>query len=219
MEKPPQSELGATWSIPTPAEMQRPLTAPSEDREADAASAADKAPVAKPRQAITDYYAKFAEEGHSYVREHIRNADQKATFFFAAFTAILAFLNAQNVTTRWLKDVRLWSLVDSLGFVSMLGLAAGACTLLAVVFPRLKGSRRGLLFFNAIAEYDNSTEYVKEVLARSGDDLISAKLQHLYELSRVCTAKYRTLRIGFWAGSIGAAAGLLFLFLAKNGPA
>lgn len=133
-------------------------------------------------------------------------------------TAILAFLNTQNVPSRWLKDVRQWSFVDALGFVSMLGLAVGAGILLAVVFPRLKGSRRGILFFNAIAEYGNSAEYVEDVLVHSGDYLVRTKLQHCYDLSKVCRAKYRMLRIGFWVGSIGAATTLLFLVLAKSTP-
>ena len=136
--------------------------------------------------------------------------------WFATLTAILAFLNSQNTPARWLKDVRSWSFVDFLGFLSMFGLAAGAITLLAGVFPRLRGSRRGILFFGAIAECDSSGHYVADVLARSGDDLVLAKLEHCHELSKVCCAKYRTLRAGFWIGCIGVASSLLFLLLAKS---
>ena len=160
--------------------------------------------------------AGFSEEVHNYIREHIRNADAKATFFFAALTAILAFLNTQNVPARWLKDVRTWSFVDALGFVSMFGIAAGAVILLGVVFPRLKGSARGILFFKAIAAHDNPSDYAEEVLARSEHDLVRSKLQHCYELSKVCSAKYRLLRIGFWVGSVGVAATILYLLLAKS---
>lgn len=216
MKQPPQSERGTGSSLPTPKELQSSLAPLKPERHVDIATTSDKIPAAPP-QPITAAHAKFSDETHSYVREYIRNADQKATFFFAALTAILAFLNAQNVPSRWLKDVRLWSFVDGLGFLSMLGLAGGAVTLLAVVFPRLKGSRRGLLFFNAITEYDNSAEYANAVLASSGDDLVRAKLQHCYELSRICTTKYSILRIGFWLGSIGAASALLFLFFSKTG--
>jgi hypothetical protein len=170
------------------------------------ASTADKVTVAPPEPLTETCHARFSDEVHDYVREHIRNADQKATFFFAALTAILAFLNTQNVPTRWLRDPRLWSVVDMLGFISMLGL------------PRLKGSRRGLLYFNAISEYDSSAEYANDVLTRSHDDLVRAKLQHCYELAKVCGAKYRVLRIGFWVGSVGSAAALLFLLFAKSNP-
>src|ERR1051326_5991547 len=216
MEQPPQSESGKGPSLPAPAEMQIPLTPSAPEQHPVLATIADKVPAATP-QPITTAHARFSDEVHSYIREYIRNADQKATFFFAALTAILAFLNAQKVPSRWLKDVRLWSFVDALGFLSMLGLAAGAVCLLVVVFPRLKGSRRGFLFFNAIAEYDSSGEYAKDVIASPGDDLVRLKLQHCYELSRICRTKYRILRIAFWLGSIGAASALLFLFFAKTG--
>jgi hypothetical protein len=72
------------------------------------------------------------------------------------------------------------------------------------------------VFFNAIAEYDNPTWYAEDVLSRSGDHLVRTKLQHCYDLSKVCSAKYRLLRIGFWVGSTGAATSLLFLLLAKS---
>jgi hypothetical protein len=161
-------------------------------------------------------HVEFSDAVHNYIREYICNADQKAAFFFAAMTALLAFLNSQHVPTRWLKDIQQWTFVDGLGFVSMVGLAAGAGALFSVVFPRLKGSRRGLLFFNAIQEYDNCDEYVRDVVCRSPDEIVRIKLQHCYDLSVVCAAKYRTLRIGFWIGSVGAGTALAFLLLAQS---
>jgi hypothetical protein len=216
MDAAPQSERGAGWSQPTPSELQQPLAAAGMTTGADAPSPIEKLPTAPQAPAVTQNQGKFSEEVHNYVREHIRNADQKATFFFAALTAILAFLNTQSVPGRWLKDIREWSFVDTLGFVSMIGLACGAGILLAVVFPRLKGSRRGILFFNAIAEYENSAEYAEDVLIRSEDYLVRTKLQHCFDLAKVCRAKYRMLRIGFWVGSTGVATALLFLILAKG---
>lgn len=215
MDQTPQSEFTTDSSLPKLDGIQRPLAAVALDRSSDLTSTVDKAPAMTP-QPVAASHAKFSDDVHGYIRESIRNADQKATFFFAALTAILAFLNTQNVPARWMKSVAQWSFVDTLGFVSMLGLAAGAATLLAVVFPRLKGSRRGLLFFNAISEYDNSGEYANDVLACSGDDLVRKKLLHCHELSRICTAKYRVLRVGFWMGCVGVASSLLFLLLSKG---
>lgn len=215
MDEPLQSELGAAHSLPSPSEVHVPLASPGAGQRFWLASPIDKETL-RGQQVVSGSHAKFADEAHVYLREYIRNADQKATFFFATLTAILAFLNSQNTPARWLKDVRSWSFVDFLGFLSMFGLAAGAITLLAVVFPRLRGSRRGILFFGAIAECDSSGHYVADVLARSGDDLVLAKLEHCHELSKVCCAKYRTLRAGFWIGCIGVASSLLFLLLAKS---
>lgn len=214
MEPTPQSEHERDQQLPTSPELQQPLVSQLAPP-ATHAMEADKQPVAQRRGPLSETHAEFANDTHEYIRDFIRNADQKAAFFFAALTAILAFLNAQNVPARWLKDVRQWSFVDALGFVSMLGLAAGAAVLLSVVFPRLKGSRRGLLYFNAIAEYDSSSEYADDVIGRSPDGLVRTKLQHCYDLSQVCHAKYRTLRVGFWIGSVGTATALLFLVLSK----
>jgi hypothetical protein len=215
VKQPSQADRGTAASLPSPAEVHTALAPlPKEHHGADVGTA-DKVPAAS-ALSITPAHTKFSDDVHSYVREHIRNADQKATFFFAAFTGILAFLNARNVSLRWLKNVRLWSFVDGLAFLSMLGLSAGAIALIGVVFPRLKGSRRGFLFFNAIAEYDNSADYASDVLASSPDSLTRMKLQHCYDLSLICTVKYRALKLGFWLGFIGAASALLFLFLSKT---
>lgn len=83
MEQAPQSERGAGWVLPTPPELQQPLAVPPSTTEGtDATLAVEKLPTAAPRTtAVADNHAKFSEEVHNYVREYIRNADQKATFF------------------------------------------------------------------------------------------------------------------------------------------
>lgn len=98
----------------------------------------------------------------------------------------------------------------------MLGLALGAAILLWAIFPRLKGSRRGLLFFQAIAEYENSTEYAGDVLNQTVEEIVRTKLLHCHELSRICKAKYLMLRLGFYVGAAGVALALLYLLLAKS---
>lgn len=93
------------------------------------------------------------------------------------------------------------------------GLAASACVLLTVLFPRLKGSRKGILFFNAIAEYDSAADYANDIIRKPRNEIILAKLLHSYDLAKICTKKYRILRIGLWVGTIGAIATLIFLLL------
>lgn len=162
-------------------------------------------------------HAKFAEEVHQYVREYIRNADQKAAFFFAASTAVLAFLHSRGTAARWLKSPTGWSFVDTLAFIAMGGLAVAAGVMLSVVMPRLKGSKRGLIYFNAVAEHESSMEYADEVTRRSAAEISRIKLQHTYDLAKICRAKYRVLVTGFWIGGVGAVAALSYLFLARAG--
>lgn len=212
--EPSQSERGSAPSpLESPSELNRPLVPKIDAPTKPVPSAVeDKGPTGPVSVSAADY-SKFAEDIHNYIREYIRNADQKATFFFAAAAAMLAFLNTQNVPSHWLKDIRQWTFTDGLGFVSMFGLGIAAGVLFAVVFPRLKGSRRGILYFNAIAEHDTSNEYADEVIRRSADDIVRAKLQHAYDLSKVCAQKYRTLRVGFWIEAVGIFAALFYLLL------
>lgn len=210
-----QGKQGSETPLAAPEGMLQPLLKPSESSVVQS-SLADKQSAALPVLTASDYHPKFSEELHNYLREYIRNADQKAAFFFAGATAMLAFLHSHQGTAHWLKDIRTWSLIDTLSFVALLALALSACALLGVVFPRLKGSKRGLIFFSAIAEHDSAREYTTEVLRRSVDELVTAKLQHAYDLSKVCVAKYQMLHLGFWIGSVGLGSALLFLMLSPS---
>ena len=210
MDLPTQERHGiGKLTISAPPELHQPLSRPAGSEPRSVGDKQSLGTAALP----ADYHARFSEDVHSYIREYIRNADQKAAFFFAAGTALLAFLHSRNTTSRWLKDIRTWSFTDTLAFLAMAGLASSAVVLIAVVFPRLKGPRRGILFFRTIAEHSSSAEYADEILRRSAHDIVRAKLEHSFDLSKVCAAKYRTLRVGFWIGGVGAVAALLFLFL------
>lgn len=154
---------------------------------------------------------KFSEETHGYVREYIRLADQKATFFFAGATALLAYLHKAGMTNKWLISPNTWGIIEVLTFFATVGLILSALACLATVTPRFNGSKRGLIFFAAIREYDSAQEYVADVMRQSPEGLCTAKLRHIYELSDVCKKKYDTLKWGQWLGAIGVIATLLLL--------
>jgi len=157
---------------------------------------------------------KFAEETHQYVREYIRQADLKAAFFFAGATALIAFLYKANLVQRWVKLPTQWLFVDMLSFVATVGLATSVLACLATVFPRLKGSKRGHIYFGAIAEFESRKEYAKDVLQRDIAELIDAKLCHVHDLSVICCQKYSVLKVGEWGGAIGVVAMVVLLLLA-----
>lgn len=156
---------------------------------------------------------KFAEETHQYVREYIRLADQKATFFFAGATALLAYLHKLELTNIWISNPKSWGLVEMLALVATLGLIFSTIGCLTTVVPRLKGSRRGLIFFAAISEYDTAAEYAADVMKQGQFTLCEAKLKHAYELSVVCKKKYVVLICGQWAGVAGVIATLMLLVI------
>jgi Family of unknown function (DUF5706) len=162
----------------------------------------------------TELQWKFAEETHQYVREYIRQADLKAAFFFAGATALIAFLYKANLVQRWVKPPTQWLFVDTLSFVATVGLAVSVLACLATVFPRLKGSKRGHVFFGAISEFESRKEYATDVLQRDIAELIDAKLCHAHDLAIVCGQKYWVLRFGQWAGATGVVAMVALLLLA-----
>ena len=162
----------------------------------------------------TDIEAKgeFTSFAHQYIRNYINVADQKATFFFTGATALLAFLYNKNVSARWLKPVMQWNILDTIAFVAMAALAVGAFLALLVVIPRTPGSRRGFLFWEAIAEYETGRQYSDDLWLLSGPSLVQVKAEHCYDLAVVCRRKYRMLRSALWTGAVGLA-GALFVFL------
>ena len=162
----------------------------------------------------TEYRWKFSEETHRYVREYIKMADQKAIFFFAGSTAILAYLSSEDIIKVWLKSPMLWVFIDMLSFVATIGLATSALFSIATVFPRIRGSRRGIVFFGGIAECTDEKEYVIEVTRHSVVGLLERKLSHVHELAKICDEKYTFLRIGLASGAVGVAATVLLLLLA-----
>ncbi len=210
MEDQNQSSAPIDNTLEMPKELVRPLTKPFVGPETKDEAAGSKQPSAV-APSSTDYHAKFADEVHNYVREYIRNADQKASVFFAGASAFLAFLHSKGCTAQWLKDPRTWNIIDVLGFLAMIGLLFGAVILLTVILPRLSGSKRGIIFFNAIVEHDSGTDYANEVQRKSSGELVSAKLNHTFDISKICQKKYTTLHLGFWIGIAGSVFGILFL--------
>lgn len=156
---------------------------------------------------------KFAEETHQYVRDYIRQADQKATFLFAGSSTLLAYLNSISVAQSWLSNPKTWGLLDVLSFLATSGLMIGAACCAFVITPRLGGSKRGLIFFSAIQEYETPAEYASEINSKRPIELCEAKLKHVHELSKVCQAKFKSLSWAFRASIFGTFCTFLVLII------
>jgi len=199
--------------LPVPPAFTRgPLPTPSGRGEDVTDRQQPKPPAATGTPEDAEARERFAEGAHQYVREYIRLADQKASFLFTAATALLAFLYKSGISTKWLKPLMQWNILDMIAFVAMTALALGVLLALLVVIPRTPGSRRGFLFWEAIAEYENCRQYSDELRLLSAATLSQIKAEHCFDLARVCRTKYRILRGAIWTGALGLAASL-FLFL------
>lgn len=157
--------------------------------------------------------AQFVGAVHQYIRENIQFVDQKATFFATGATALLAFLYNQDLAEAWMKPLMQWNLLDLAAFVAMAGLAIGTVLALVVVRPRTPGSRRGFVFWEAIAEYDTARQYADDVAQLTPATLSQSIAEHCHDLSRVCRVKYKYLRCSIYSCSAGLLASIcVFMF-------
>jgi len=212
MEKPAQelaSEIANTQSASNKAAA--PLLAPT----APAPPPVESIKSVHPTEGDVEFRWDYATTVHKYVREYIALADQKAAIFFAAATTFLAFLYGEHLTNRWLKSVATWMFVDFLSLTATLGLMICAVACLFTVLPRRKGSKRGIVYFGAISEYESSSEYVLDVLKKRPSDLVEEKLSHVHAIAKVCTRKYDSLLVAMWAGAVGAVSALLMFILTR----
>ncbi len=154
--------------------------------------------------------ANYAKHVHSYIREYISTADRKASFIFTLSAALLVFLYQKGFIYSWF-----WSQ----GTLVLGGLLAIAITFLfiscvlsvIVVFPRLKGSKRGYIYWAAISEFPSSDNYSIEIQKLDNEGLANEIHKHSYELSKVCKEKYKYVSMAIGIGSIGAITMILFL--------
>ncbi|WP_175727376.1 Pycsar system effector family protein [Burkholderia ambifaria] len=158
---------------------------------------------------------KFAHESHEYMREYIRNADQKAIFYFSICSTFLGFEHLQSWAARWTKWPTTWSMVDFASFVSMVGLALAAVSFLFSVMPRLGGSPRGFIFFKSVANYSNADQYISDIVKRQESDLAAEKLRHCYELAKIATSKYAAIGFGLRIAAVAIFCSLI-LFVSVN---
>lgn len=161
-------------------------------------------------------HREFSHFVHEYVREYIQLADQKAGFVFAASSALLAFLYNENFQINWLIPIDDWKLLSFLSFGAMILLAVATLFSLFTLIPRTSGSRRGLIFWDAIPECNSGKDYCEEVINKTPTSLITAELEHTYELSKVCREKYRALKISILTLFFGMAATVYLLLSAPS---
>ncbi len=166
--------------------------------EPDGVSASDK---------LNDY----AKHLHSYIREYISVADRKASFVFTIGAALLVYLYEKGVVVSWLKTPNTWSFWEIIAFLAISGLSLSCVLAVAVVFPKLKGSKHGFIFWESIAKFETSAEFSDSAQNIAGIGLTRELLRHAHELAKVCKDKYRVLNWSLRAGSVGAVATILYL--------
>jgi len=157
-----------------------------------------------PHVPLEDYHFAFSEFHEGYVSRYIQLADTKASWIFALVSALIVFL----ITSDDFEKFDLFAVENCL-LVILLLLTFGMLIISAifaflVIAPNLRSpSGEGLVFFGSVAKHENSGAYVNKVSGLSEQEMANLRLQHCYDLSKVCSKKYNRLKVSIWLGSIG----------------
>lgn len=155
------------------------------------------------RDSLAEHHLRFAEEQSAYIATYIQLADTKASWIFAAASALIAFVitstDTQDVLSSQENSLSYFVILCSLGL-----LIVSAIFAFRVIAPRLRSSNsRGLYFFGSTARHPDGQAYLKAIANCSFDQLASERIQHNFDIARVCVQKYRNLKPAFWCGAIG----------------
>lgn len=165
---------------------------------------------------LKDYHREFSEFHEGYVSRHIQLADTKASWVFALVSALLVFMvTSDDVNRLYLTTYNncIWTiflyLIPSI-------LLASAILAFLVISPNLQSpSGEGLVFFGSVAKQENSRTYLSKVSQLTDQELTSLRLQHCYDISKVCVRKYNFLKFSIWLGSVGSLLLVALVFLLK----
>jgi hypothetical protein len=151
---------------------------------------------------------------HSYTREHIRFADTKAAVVTAWSSGLLGVLLTAKLHHYFTQSR--FTLADAEFATSCFGITsfvAFACLTGAFVLaiwataPRLWTShQKGFLFWESILAHRTSKEFWSRFSEQRGQELTRHTTEHLFDLARVCTAKYRRVNWSIVLASIGSVA-------------
>jgi hypothetical protein len=109
-----------------------------------------------------------------------------------------------------------WKLPLLLAWFAVALLLLSAFFSFCVVAPRLRSpSGEGIVFFGAVAKHKNADTFVSSIAAKSPQDLAEARLRHCYDVSRVCDAKYGSLKKAIWFGIAALVATFMLLMHAN----
>lgn len=200
-------------AIPTPTELKGKNlgTVTTQSDQSVSSEAVIPSPDSVSNKTALDNTHKYGALVHSYIREYISAADRKASFVFTIGAALLVYLYEKGIVVSWLKNPNTWVSGEILAFIAISGLSVSCMLAVAVVFPKLKGSRRGFIFWESIAEFETASSFSDAAQQLRGPSLTNELLKHVYEIAHVCKEKYRILNWSLRIGAIGAISTILYL--------
>jgi Pycsar effector protein len=151
----------------------------------------------------------FANDVHGYLRQNITWADQKAAFVFAAASGFIAYLNSKSAFEVF-KGTEPFASHHLVLIVASVCIVLSAIAAFATIWPHTKGSSAGLVFWGAIAKNASPGAYVDRVKDKTAEELAAAKLDHAFELAKICERKFRWVDAGVRFGIAGFGAAMVY---------
>ncbi|MDH3595307.1 MAG: DUF5706 domain-containing protein [Rhodospirillales bacterium] len=157
--------------------------------------------------ALGAHHERLADFLNGAIIQNINLADRKAGIIFTLVVAAGLFLlqRAPEAIAALLAGPEpkalLWALI-------MLALVGAAVSAFSVIFPRIRRQPGGILFWGDITGYAERRDYLARVARERPDELAETKLGYCHDLSGICAAKFRMLRLSM---TLAAAGLVLFL--------
>ncbi len=163
---------------------------------------------AAPQTVSLEAQRSAADFVHVAVNHNLALADRKAGILLTLVSAGLLFL----LERHGLSPIYDWASARAvIWFFMMLSLALSAATAFRAILPRLIRSHNGLFFWEVIGSYSRASRWIADLQCRSEADLTDARLRHCHALARICTKKFRLLRLSMTAAVGGIVAAALFI--------
>ena len=151
----------------------------------------------------------FANDVHSYLQQNITWADQKAAFMFAGASGFLAYLNLHGAFA-FLRNGAAFRWANVLLVTAAVCLMMTAAAAFVTYWPRTKGASAGLVFWGAIARNESAGGYLERVRRKTAGELAAAKLEHSYELAKICERKFKWADVSVRFGVVGFSLAIIY---------
>lgn len=151
---------------------------------------------------------RFADFHEQFISKHVVMADTKAGVTFAVASGVLAHFATLNGFVDILRSPGATAeFLLALATASLL--FASAAMAFWVIAPRRRGGGRGLVYWRSVAALPAAEDFVNAVRSAPDAQIVFDRLEHCYNISRVCEAKYDWLRRAMMTGAAGIFAAVL----------
>lgn len=159
------------------------------------------------------HHAEFASFHEDYVRHYIEFADAKAGVCLGLISAVLGYMASKDEVQALVLDPAL-TIKFSIVAGMLITLLLSAAFAFAVIAPRLGPvSGDGIIFFKEVSKRNSGEDYIREIASYSSSNLTIAQLRHCFDISTICSRKYRLLRMAIWLALPGLILALLAILL------